>query len=76
MRMIHRVLWLILSVPLAMLLQACGTQPATPASTSDTSVTAAGAPDFTLPSANTAGDVSLSSYRGQPVLLYFHMAVG
>lgn len=34
------------------------------------------APDFTLPAAN-GGDVSLDDYKGeQPVLLYFHMAVG
>lgn len=33
------------------------------------------APEFTLPSANTA-PVSLSDYAGRPVLLYFHMAVG
>ncbi|GAB4435008.1 MAG: hypothetical protein Kow00120_01660 [Anaerolineae bacterium] len=34
------------------------------------------APDFTLPSA-TGGEVSLADYAGrQPVLLYFHMAVG
>jgi hypothetical protein len=33
------------------------------------------APDFTLPAA-AGGEVALSSYHGQPMLLYFHMAVG
>lgn len=33
------------------------------------------APGFTLPDA-AGGQVSLADYRGQPVLLYFHMAVG
>ncbi len=33
------------------------------------------APDFTLPNA-TGGEVSLDDFEGQPVLLYFHMAVG
>jgi len=33
------------------------------------------APDFSLPDANGA-TVSLADYSGQPVLLYFHMAVG
>lgn len=33
------------------------------------------APDFSLPSAS-GQTVSLADYRGQPVLLFFHMAVG
>ena len=33
------------------------------------------APDFTLPSA-TGEEVALSDFAGQPVMLYFHMAVG
>jgi cytochrome oxidase Cu insertion factor (SCO1/SenC/PrrC family) len=33
------------------------------------------APDFSLPAAN-GGEVSLSDYRGSPVLLYFSMGPG
>ena len=33
------------------------------------------APDFTLPDA-LGGEVSLSDYEGEPVFLFFHMAVG
>jgi len=33
------------------------------------------APDFTLPNA-LGGKVSLSNYAGEPVFLFFHMAVG
>lgn len=35
----------------------------------------AAAPAFTLPAA-TGEQVSLADYRGQPVLLFFHMAMG
>jgi cytochrome oxidase Cu insertion factor (SCO1/SenC/PrrC family) len=42
----------------------------------DESAAGGEAPDFTLPAAN-GGEVSLADYKGkQPVLLYFHMAVG
>ena len=53
---------------LAALLTACGGR------TDDIRV-GVDAPDFTLQSAR-GETVSLSDYRGQPVLLYFHMAVG
>lgn len=33
------------------------------------------APAFSLPSIS-SGEVELSDYQGQPVLLFFHMAVG
>ena len=33
------------------------------------------APDFTLPNA-LGGEVSMSDYAGEPVFLFFHMAVG
>lgn len=33
------------------------------------------APDFTLPNA-LGGEVSLNDYKGEPVFLFFHMAVG
>jgi cytochrome oxidase Cu insertion factor (SCO1/SenC/PrrC family) len=34
------------------------------------------APDFTLVSAVEGQPVALSDYQGQPVLLFFHMAMG
>jgi hypothetical protein len=54
---------------LGLFLQGCGT--------SQASLTVgADAPAFTLPT-SAGGAVSLADYRGrQPVLLYFHMAVG
>lgn len=63
---LFRVLGLLLS--LLFILTACG-------GNSDTIEVGATAPDFTLSDAR--GDsVSLSDFNGQPVLLYFHMAVG
>lgn len=53
---------------LSLLLAACGGSPTG-------IVVGAPAPDFTLRNA-AGGEVSLSDYAGQPVLLYFHMADG
>ena len=63
----HYVLYL-LTLPIIMLLVACG-------SNNQTAEVSPSAPDFTLTDA-AGGEVSLSDYMGQPVLLYFHMAVG
>ncbi|MBN1965658.1 MAG: redoxin domain-containing protein [Anaerolineae bacterium] len=61
---------LVLVVALAgLILAACGGQAA------PESGVGSDAPDFTLPAAS-GGRVSLADYAGQPVLLYFHMAVG
>lgn len=54
---------------LAVLLAACAGPASTGLQTGDP------APDFTLPAA-TGGEVTRSDFQGQPVLLYFHMAVG
>jgi hypothetical protein len=53
-----------------LLLAACGGTPPAPASEDVRT-----APDFTLPNA-LGGEVSLSNYAGEPVFLFFHMAVG
>lgn len=76
MRCLSRWARLALFVPLALLIQACGGQPAAPTPTPEAAAPAAAAPAFTLPAANQDGSVSLADFRGQPVLLYFHMAVG
>jgi hypothetical protein len=55
---------------LALLLAACG------GTSSDMQSSEIGpAPDFTLPNA-LGGEVSMSDYAGEPVFLFFHMAVG
>lgn len=73
MRIIHRGTTLIrrikLLIVLASLIAACG------GNSPDVSV-GDPAPGFTLPTA-TGDEVSLADYTGkQPVLLFFHMAVG
>ena len=55
---------------LTFLLAACGG-----ASSAPTSEEISPAPDFTLPNA-LGGEVSLSDYAGEPIFLFFHMAVG
>jgi hypothetical protein len=55
---------------LVLILAACGGTSSITQS-SDFSV----APDFTLPNA-LGGEVTMSDYAGEPVFLFFHMAVG
>lgn len=65
----RRIAAFILALPVILLLNACAgaaTQAVTVGAT---------APAFTLADA-AGGEVSLADYRGRPVLLYFHMAVG
>lgn len=62
-----------LSLPLVTLLAAMLISGCAPAQTGVSVGDAA--PDFNLPSVS-GGDVSLADYEGQPVLLFFHMAVG
>ena len=61
---------LYLGIVLALLIAACSPQGAAPSEFVGT-----GGPDFTLEDA-LGGQTSLSDFEGQPVLLYFHMAVG
>lgn len=62
--------WIILVTLLltAFLLQACSNAPSG-------AQVGADAPSFTLPSTDNRS-ISLDDFSGQPVLLYFHMAVG
>ena len=62
-----RIILVILSIFLLGLLSACGSELPLEVGRK--------APDFTLAAADGA-QVSLSDYRGQPVLLFFHMADG
>ena len=59
-----------LLVFLSLILAACA-----PTQTISTPIAERAAPGFTLDNA-LGGQVSLSDYAGEPVLLFFHMAVG
>lgn len=65
-----KLLRILLALPVVLLLAACGSS-----GREEAIEVGAEAPEFTLPDA-AGGEVSLSDYSGQPVLLYFHMAVG
>ena len=56
---------------LAILIAGCAPQVSVPAN----AMVGTTAPDFTLDDA-LGGQTSLGDYAGQPVLLFFHMAVG
>ena len=60
---------LVCTVLLVMVLAACVPQPSPTAA-----MVGASAPDFTLANA-LGGQTSLSDFEGEPVLLFFHMAV-
>ena len=63
-----RAIFMAVAALATVLLAACGAQ--------STGINdGADAPEFTLPNA-LGGEVSLSDYSGQPVFLFFHMAVG
>jgi len=67
-----RKIWLLLTVAALLTLTACGTaSDETPAA----EIVGMQAPGFTLDNA-LGGQTSLADYSGEPVLLYFHMAVG
>ena len=66
---VFRLLSLVLSLPLLLILSACDNTAQTGESGN------ADAPDFKLQDV-AGGEVALSDFSGQPVLLYFHMAVG
>jgi hypothetical protein len=72
----------LLALVLALLLAACGgdddqesAPPTSPPEVTAGIAVGAPAPDFALP-ASDGSTVSLADYKGQPVLLFFHMADG
>jgi cytochrome oxidase Cu insertion factor (SCO1/SenC/PrrC family) len=65
----QKLILLVLFLIAGILITACGN------SASDQISIGASAPDFTLNSSE-GTPVSLSDYKGQPVLLFFHMAEG
>ena len=73
MRRVVGSIAVVLLVPL--LLGACAQQEAGRPSSGGGVEVGQTAPDFTLPSAN-SGKVTLSDFKGKPVLLYFSMGPG